>query len=134
LGDGELYEGSVWETAMFASHHRLNNLVAIVDRNSQCTLDFTENIVKLEPIEDKWKSFGWEVKRVDGHNLKELQRVFKYVRARRSDKPLVIIADTVKGKGIDYLSYKPLWHGGTPIKDEDVEASRKDLQRSLKNG
>jgi len=131
LGDGELYEGQVWETAMFASHHRLNNLVAIVDRNSQCTLDFTENIVKLEPLEDKWKSFGWEVKRVDGHDLEELQGALKYVRARRSVKPLVIIADTVKGWGIDYLSYKPLWHGGTPIKDEDVKASREDLQKSI---
>ena len=134
LGDGELYECSVWETAMFASHNNLNNLVTIVDRNYQCTMDFTENLMELEPVEDKWKSFGWEVKRVDGHNLKELYESLKYVRSRRTRKPLVIIADTVKGKGIDYLSCKPIWHGGTPIKDEDVEASRKDLQRSLQNG
>jgi len=134
LGDGELYEGQVWETAMFASHHNLNNLVAIVDRNYQCTLDFTEDLVELEPLEDKWKSFGWEVKRVDGHDLEELYNSLKWIRSRRSKKPLVIIADTVKGYGIDYLSCKPLWHGGTPIKDEDVKASREDLQRSVQNG
>jgi len=134
LGDGELYEGSVWETAMFASHNHLNNLVAIVDRNYQCTMDFTENLLELEPIEDKWKSFGWEVKRIDGHDIEQIVDSLKYVRSRRTRKPLVIIADTIKGKGIDYLSCKPIWHGGTPIKEEDVEASRKDLQRSLKNG
>ena len=134
LGDGEMYEGQVWETAMFASHNNLNNLVAIVDRNYQCTLDFTEDLVELEPVEDKWKSFGWEVKRVDGHDLEELYNSLKWIRSRRSRKPLVIIADTVKGYGIDYLSCKPLWHGGTPIKDEDVKASREDLQRSIQNG
>ena len=134
LGDGELYEGSIWETAMFASHNHLNNLVAIVDRNYQCTLDFTENLLELEPIEDKWKSFGWEVKRIDGHDIEQIVDSLKYIRSRRTRKPLVIIADTVKGNGIDYLACKPIWHGGTPIKDEDVNASRKDLQRSLKNG
>ena len=133
LGDGELYEGSVWETAMFATHHNLNNLVAIVDRNYQCTMDFTENLLELEPLEDKWKSFGWEVKRVNGHDFLELFKAFKYLRSRRSRKPTVIIADTVKGEGIEYISNVPLWHGGAPIKEEDINACRKDLE-DRKNG
>jgi len=133
LGDGELYEGSVWETAMFAAHNSLNNLVAIVDRNYQCTMDFTENLLELEPLEDKWKSFGWEVKRVNGHDFLELFKAFKYLRSRRSRKPTVIIADTVKGEGIEYISNVPLWHGGAPIKEEDINACRKDLE-DRKNG
>jgi transketolase len=116
LGDGELYEGSVWETVMFAAHNNLNNLIAIVDRNYQCTMDFTENIIELEPLEDKWRAFGWEVKRVDGHNFEELDKAFMYLRSRRSKGPTVIIADTVKGRGIDYISNIPLWHGSAPIK------------------
>lgn len=130
LGDGELYEGSVWETAMFAAHNNLNNLIAIIDRNYQCTMDFTENLLELEPLVDKWESFGWNVKRVNGHDFVELDGAFEYVRSRRSRKPTVIIADTVKGEGIDYLSNVPLWHGTTPIKQEDIDACRRDLARS----
>ena len=81
---------------MFASHNHLNNLVAIVDRNYQCTMDFTENLLELEPIEDKWKSFGWEVKRIDGHDIEQIVDSLKYVRSRRTRKPLVIIADNFK--------------------------------------
>jgi len=131
LGDGEMYEGSVWETAMFASHNNLNNLVAIVDRNYQCTMDFTENLLELEPVEDKWKAFGWEVKRVNGHNLLELFEALQYVRSRRSRKPTVIITDTVKGQGIEYMSNVPLWHGGAPIKENDINACRLDLKESI---
>ena len=130
LGDGELYEGSVWETAMFAAHNGLNNLVAIVDRNYQCTIDFTENFLELEPVEDKWKAFGWHVQRLNGHDFNELNRALQYVRSRRSRKPTVIIADTVKGEGIEYMSNVPLWHGGAPIKQEDVDACRRDLRNS----
>ena len=128
LGDGELYEGSCWEAAMFASHHGLNNLIAIVDRNYQCTMDFTENLLALEPLEEKWKSFGWETKRINGHDLCSLIETFKYVRSRRSKSPLVIIADTVKGEGIEYISQVPLWHGSSPIKKSDVERCRKELK------
>ena len=127
LGDGELYEGSVWEGAMFASQQKLNNLVAIVDRNYQCTLDFTENFLKLEPLDDKWRSFGWRVKRIDGHNFEEIEEAYADIRRRPSDKPTVIIADTVKGNGVQHLSYKPLSHGKTPKSEDEISLCRKQL-------
>jgi transketolase len=114
LGDGECYEGSVWETAMFASHNRLNNLVTIVDRNYQCVTDFTENVVALEPLADKWRAFGFNVLVVDGHCLDDLLKALKPLRSRPSDKPTVVIACTVKGQGVERLCYDPLWHGCAP--------------------
>ena len=128
LGDGECYEGSVWETAMFAGHHRLNNLVAIIDRNFLCVTDFTENIVKLEPLEDKWNSFGWQVYRINGHSIEELLAVLGKARTRPSDKPTVVIADTVKGKGIDSISNIPLWHGIAP-KGKQADLCRQELEK-----
>lgn len=127
LGDGETYEGSVWEGAMFASHHKLNNLVAIVDRNYQCTLDFTENLLKLEPLDKKWEAFGWRVKRINGHDLNQIEEALRDIRRRPSDKPTVIIADTIKGKGIDFLSHKPLSHGRTPKKEQEIQLCREQL-------
>jgi len=122
LGDGECYEGSIWETAMFAAHNRLNNLVAIVDRNYLCVTDFTENLVALEPLDKKWESFGWEVKRVDGHSFVELLGALGDVKSRKSAKPLVIIADTVKGKGIKNICYNPIWHGTVPQGEDRKKA------------
>ena len=133
IGDGEVYEGSIWEAAMFAAHHKLNNLVAILDRNYQCTLDFTETLLKLEPLGDKWESFGWRVKRIDGHNFNEIEEAFADIRRRPTDKPTVIIADTIKGKGIDYLSHKPLCHGRTPKKQEEIDICRKQLEEAEDN-
>lgn len=133
LGDGELYEGSIWETAMFASHNNLNNLIAIIDRNYLCVTDFTENLIRLEPLDEKWKSFGWDVRRIDGHSYEDILNAFKHVRSRRSNKPLVIIADTVKGEGIDCISNIPLWHGMAPIKKNDIRKCRKDLERRFDN-
>lgn len=132
LGDGECYEGSIWETAMFAAHNNLNNLVAIIDRNYLCVTDFTENLVKLEPLEEKWSSFGWEVKRIDGHDIGEVWRTLDFARSRESNKPLAIIADTVKGRGIKCITNSPLWHGMAP-KGKDIEVCRRELERSYKN-
>lgn len=123
LGDGECYEGSIWETAMFASHNRLNNLVAIIDRNFLCVTDFTENIVSHEPMHERWKSFGWDALRVDGHNFSELIYALKDVKSRKSTRPRIIIADTVKGKGIEMMCYKPLWHALVP-KGREEKAAR----------
>lgn len=128
IGDGECYEGSMWETAMFAAHNNLNNLVAIMDRNYLCVTDFTENLVALEPMDKKWESFGWEVRRVDGHCFASLLGVLDGVRSRRSRKPLMIIADTVKGKGIERISDVPLWHGSAPA-GAIADACRNDLER-----
>jgi transketolase len=114
LGDGELYEGSIWETAMFAAHHRLNNLIAIIDRNYLCVTDFTENLIKLEPLAEKWTSFGWDVAEIDGHDFAEILNVLSAVRSRPNDRPLAVIAKTTKGHGIGPLCYNPLWHGLAP--------------------
>ncbi len=127
LGDGECYEGSIWEAAMFASHNRLNNLVAIVDRNHLCVTNFTENMLELEPMEDKWRSFGWNVVSIDGHSFEEILNVLDRVRARKSSRPLVIIADTVKGQNVSFMCYEPLWHGISPGGDQAV-CAREELR------
>ncbi len=124
LGDGELYEGTIWESAMFAGHHRLNNLIAIVDRNWQCVTDFTENCVKLEPLTMKWVSFGWDVINIDGHDFNAIFCALEDFRCFKRKKPLVIIADTVKGKGVDFMEQKSLWHARVPKGDEIKEAKR----------
>jgi transketolase len=130
LGDGECYEGSIWEAAMFAAHNRLNNLIAIVDRNYQCVTDFTENIVALEPMVDRWASFGWNVVRVNGHNHEELMSALCGYRSRRSTQPLMIIADTVKGKGIDFISCVPLWHARAPAGADAIRAKQSLLKEN----
>lgn len=130
LGDGECYEGSIWETALFAGHHELNNLVTIVDRNYLCVTDFTEDLIRLEPIEEKWQSFGFKTVRINGHNIEEIIDALKGVRSRTTSKPLVIIADTVKGKGIESISNKILWHGAAPSGDF-ADQARAELERSI---
>lgn len=132
LGDGECYEGSVWETALFASHNRLNNLIAIIDRNYLCVTDFTENLIALEPLSEKWAAFGWNVQRIDGHSFVDILCALKNIRSRRSSRPLVIIADTTKGYGVEYISNIPLWHGIAP-KGKEAEICKMDLERSCYN-
>lgn len=114
LGDGECDEGSIWEAAMFAAHHRLRNLTAIIDRNGLCVTDFTEKIVALEPLAAKWEAFGWEVRRIDGHSHKELSGALADRETPASSPPLMVIADTIKGEGIPCISNMPLWHGQVP--------------------
>lgn len=126
LGDGECYEGSIWETAMFASQYKLNNLIGIIDRNWQCATNFTEDSLRLEPLEDKWKSFGWYTKRIDGHSIKEILDSLKDVRIMKRDKPYMIIADTIKGKDSPYIEGKVLWHARAP-KEEEGEKIRKEI-------
>ena len=128
LGDGECYEGSVWEAAMFASHNRLNNLVAIIDRNYMCATNFTENSVELEPLDEKWKSFGWNVKNINGHSFEEIFNALDGIRSRRSSRPLVIIAHTVKGKGVSFMSDHPLWHSVAP-KDQQILDAKEELRK-----
>ena len=112
---------------MFASHHKLSNLVTIIDRNKLSVLDHTENIIKLEPFADKWNSFGWEVKEIDGHSSLEINNVFKYSKERKSEKPLLILANTIKGKGVSYMENKVNWHHGVPNK-EQIEVALKELE------
>lgn len=126
LGDGECHEGSLWESAMFAGHHNLNNLVAIIDRNWLCTIDFTENCMQLNPLDRKWEAFGWNVQTIDGHNFEEIFSALRDVRSRQSDKPLAIIANTVKGRGVSFMENVPLWHARAP-QGRDAEMAKAEL-------
>lgn len=113
MGDGETGEGSVWEGAMAARSNRLGNLVALVDRNRQLMTSHSEDRVVFEPYPDKWRSFGWNVLDVDGHNLFELVGAMDGLPSPESDRPTVIICNTVKGKGIDFMEGDLSWHAGS---------------------
>lgn len=130
LGDAECYEGAIWESAMFAAHNNLNNLVAIVDRNHMAVTDFTENMVRLEPFAEKWKSFGWDVKEIDGHNIESIMEAFSGIHSFPRSKPLMIIADTVKGKGVDFIENVPLMHGEA-VKGEKAKLAIEELKNEM---
>lgn len=126
LGDGECQEGSVWEAAAFAGQHGLSNLIAIVDRNRLCSTDFTENVIGLEPAPDRWQSVGWDVLEVDGHDLTALVDTFGRLDARMSDRPLVLIAHTTKGRGVSFMENSPQWHHRMP-KGDEIDRARAEL-------
>jgi transketolase len=130
LGDGETQEGSVWEAAMSASHFKLDNLIGIVDRNKIQIDGFTEDVMSLEPYSDKWKAFGWSVKEIDGHNFKQIINTMEKVPFRKG-KPSLVIANTVKGKGISFMENKHEWHGKA-IKDEYASIALKEVELMLK--
>lgn len=133
LGDGECWEGSVWEAAMFAAHHQLRNLVAIIDRNKMSVMGQTEEIVGLEPLEAKWRAFGWNSASVDGHSFDSLLRPLYRLwnTSMEKEKPLVIIAETIKGYPIKEVEGQALWHGVAPSKDQ-VEMWLKELDTKNK--
>lgn len=112
LGDGECNEGAVWEAAMFAAHHRLNNLCAIIDRNRLITHGSTEEFNALEPFVKKWKAFGWDVVEADAHDIPALVEVLQSFRRGVFDKPLAVIANSVKGKGVSFMEGVASWHHG----------------------
>ena len=132
LGDGECDEGSVWEAALFANHFGLNNLVAIIDHNKMQSLDFCENTLKLSPFAEKWRSFGWNALQVDGHDHNALRTAFG--EAKRSKKPTVIIADTVKGKGISFMEFDILWHYRFPHDGWEYDDALKELHAAMPEG
>lgn len=109
-GDGELNEGSVWEAIVFASYHKLGNLILIVDDNKISMLDYQRNILGLEPLEEKFAAFGWEVKTVDGHDIEQLYSSLSSLKTSKDNKPKVLIANTCKGKGIQQLEGDRLCH------------------------
>ena len=126
LSDGEHYEGSLWESAMFASHHNLDNLIFIVDRNKQIILGRDEDCLSIEPLNKKWESFGWNVHTVNGHDYGELLNSLNACK-KSNGKPSVIIANTIKGKGISYMEDVTRWHNTMPNENE-IEIARKDLE------
>ena len=121
LGDGECDEGQIWEAAMAAAHYKLDNLVAIVDRNGIQNDRFTNEVMNLEPLTDKWRSFGWNTIEIDGHNFEDVIGAFKKARSAK-DKPTAIIAATVKGKGVSFMENNPGIHGKSPNEEELVRA------------
>jgi len=125
LGDGELHEGQVWEAAMAAAHRRVRNLIAIVDRNEYCLDGVVEDVVGLEPLAEKWTAFGWQATTVDGHDVGALLETFATLAADGArDRPAVVIANTVKGKGVEFMEREPGWHLGylDPADEERVLA------------
>jgi transketolase len=115
LGDGELSEGQVWEAAMSAGHFRLGNLVAIVDANQLCIDGFVRDVMNAEPIEQRFAAFGWQTRRVDGHDLAALLEVFADLPADRDGPPQLIVADTVKGRGVARMELSTDWHVGNLV-------------------
>jgi len=121
LGDGECDEGSVWEAAMFASHRKLDNLTAIIDRNKLQGMGGTEEVLALEPLSDKWKSFGWAVKSINGHSLKSIESALLRTPLKKG-RPSVIIANTYKGKGVSFMENRLEWHYKSPTANERQKA------------
>lgn len=119
LSDGEMDEGSNWEALMFAAHHELNNLTAIIDYNKLQSLGSVDSTISLEPLADKLRAFGWHVREVDGHCHEELSAALSY---RSIKKPNVIIAHTVKGKGVDFMEHKVEWHYKSPTENQLADA------------
>ena len=126
LGDGELQEGEIWEGAMAAGHYRLGNLCAIVDYNKMQSDDLNARIMGLEPLDAKWRAFNWHVRAIDGHDFDEIGAAFADARAT-TDKPTVIIANTIKGKGVSYMEGVPSWHGSVKLKPEEIRRALADL-------
>lgn len=123
LGDGECQEGSVWEAALFAPRHKLDNTIAIVDYNKFQAMDRLSKIIPLDPLADKWRSFGWAVREVDGHDTAQLKKTFESVPFVKN-RPSLVIAHTVKGKGISFMENAPIWHFRLPTKEEMKAACR----------
>jgi len=128
LGDGECDEGSVWEAALQANQYKLDNLIAVVDHNHMQSLDFCENTLALSPFAEKWRAFGWYAIEASGNDTDALEVAFAEAKAQRGKgKPVVIIADTVKGKGVSFMENNILWHYRSP-QGEEYEAALKELE------
>jgi transketolase len=129
MGDGELQEGQVWEAAMSSKHYKLDNVIGIIDRNRLQIDGGTEEVMGLDPLGDKWKAFGWQVLEVDGHNHKELYEAYQKAKiiGKETASPVVIIANTVKGKGVSFMENNAGWHGKPPSA-EDFEKAIAELK------
>ena len=125
LSDGECDEGSIWEAVLFASHHKLNNLCAIVDYNKIQSLQSVESTLALEPFKKKWQAFSWNVREIDGHDHKEILRAVN----KKSGKPLCVIAHTTKGKGVSFMENQVLWHYRSP-QGKELKQALEELQNA----
>ncbi len=127
MGDGELFEGAVWEAIMFAAHHKLNNLILIIDNNKISMLDYCKNIIDLSPLEEKFQTFGWKTKKGDGHNVEEIYDLLTSLKEDEDNLPKVLIAKTIKGKGVSQLENDPLCHIKS-LKEEEIIKAIENLQ------
>lgn len=123
-GDGELNEGNIWEAAMFAGKYKLSQLIVFIDRNNIQIDGSTDDVMPLEDLRGKWESFGWHVQEIDGHNVDSVIDAASMARAI-SNKPSIIIAHTIPGKGVDFMEYDYKWHGVPPNKEQAKEALMK---------
>jgi transketolase len=125
MGDGETQEGQVWEAAMSAPKFKLSNLCAIIDHNKGQIDGPVSQVMPIEPVADKWRAFGWHVLSIDGHDFKQILGAYREVRERHEKgegKPVMIVAETVKGKGVSFMEHKIEWHGVAPKADEKARA------------
>lgn len=130
MGDGEQAEGSVWEAAMAAGHYKLDNLIGIIDRNRLQISGNTEDVMSLESLKDKWRSFKWEVIEINGNDMEELVTTFKIIPLVK-EKPHLVIANTIKGKGVSFMENVAKWHHGVP-NSEQYEQAIQELKQQLK--
>jgi transketolase len=121
IGDGEMDEGQIWEAALFASHHELDNLTGIVDVNGIQNDSFVKDILSTKPVPDKWLAFGWHVIEVDGHDVGAIVDALDEATATKG-RPTMIVCSTVKGKGVSFMENNPEWHGKAPSKDQLAQA------------
>jgi transketolase len=129
LGDGELAEGSNWEAAMMAAHYKLDNLVAILDHNGLQITGLNREVCSPYPIDEKFRAFGWEVQETDGNDIPQLRKTLKSIPLKRG-KPTLIIANTVKGKGVSFMENEKKWHHGVPS-DEQYQLALNELNHEL---
>ena len=126
-GDGEMQEGQIWEAAMSACHYKLDNLCLVVDNNNLQIDGKVNEVMSIYPLDEKFKSFGFEVITIDGHNMKEIIKAFDKAKTVKG-KPTVIIAKTIKGKGVSYMENVVSWHGKAP-KEEEYNLAMKELNK-----
>ena len=127
MSDGECNEGSVWEAAMLASSKKLDNVTAIIDYNKWQATGRSQEVMALEPLKKKWEAFGWNTYEINGHNLEELNNTLKESLNKNNNKPTVIIANTIKGKGISFMEDDNNWHYRIPT-EEEVEKAKEELE------
>ncbi len=126
VGDGEIQEGMVWETAMAAGHFGLDNFTCFLDRNNLQGDGRTEDLMMVEPLKDKWLAFNWEVREIDGHDISEIVEAIEWARSVKG-RPQMIIADTVKGKGVSFMENVAAWHGTAPPTDDELARALAEL-------
>lgn len=130
LGDGESQEGQVWEGLMFAPYHKLTNLTVIIDNNGQQLDDFTDKILSLNPLADKLRAFNWNVIEINGNDMAQCVQALDNGKANKTEKPMAIVANTVKGSGVSFMEHNVKWHGVAP-KPEEVTSAVKELETKL---